>query len=70
MIPLWKKISNFTSKNTLKTLVSNKELCNTGSFPTSPGSLPHEESSIMPSRRVLRTNVKGEAGNFSLVSYS
>jgi hypothetical protein len=41
------------------------ELCNTGSFATFPGSQPHRESSIKPSRRVLLlwTNVKGEVGN-------
>jgi hypothetical protein len=41
------------------------ELCNTGSFATFPGSQPHRERSIQPSRRVLLlwTNVKGEVGN-------
>jgi hypothetical protein len=41
------------------------ELCNTGSFATFPGSQPHRESSIKPSRRVplVWTNVRGEVGN-------
>jgi hypothetical protein len=37
MISLWQKVCNFNSKNSLKTPISNKELCSTGSFQHSQG---------------------------------
>jgi len=62
MIPCG-KLSYSTFKKRLKTqqgIVQHWEFCN---IPREP----HRESSIMPSRRVLWTNVKGELGKFSLV---